>query len=207
VGITIFLCATEAGRDCIEVINVKSGNHINNDTQLEVPVVEEASIGRRKLIRSGMIGVPVLLALKSTPVLACNCKLPSGFSTSGNLSRNGGATCNDPAHAPTYWKTKYSGNPQKFSGTTLATSTKFSDVFGGTDTRTFLTVLGSGSNLASLVVAAYIGIKANYFVSGISIANIISMWQGTYRPTAGAPLWNNVNSENYLRYVMGLPLL
>lgn len=44
---------------------------------------------RRNLIQTGLVGCPVLLALKSTPVLAANCKLPSGFSVSGNFSRNG----------------------------------------------------------------------------------------------------------------------
>ena len=206
-GPTNFLCATEAGRDCIEVINVKSGNHINNDTQLEVPVVEEASAGRRKLIRSGMIGVPVLLALKSTPVLACNCKLPSGFSTSGNLSRNGGATCLDPAKGPSYWKTNV-GADAKFNNTGVPKTTAFNSIFGGSDTTSFLAILQGSTNFASLAVAAYLDVKASMFVtaSGITTANIQQMWAGTYVPPGALKAWSLAQSENYLRYTMGFPL-
>ena len=46
---------------------------------------------RRKLIQTGLAGAPLLMALKSVPALAADCKQPSGFSASGNLSQNG--TC------------------------------------------------------------------------------------------------------------------
>jgi hypothetical protein len=48
----------------------------------------------------------VLLALKSTPVLAGNCKQPSGFSVSGNLSATGGKNCSSPFPSISDWQNR-----------------------------------------------------------------------------------------------------
>jgi hypothetical protein len=186
-----------------------SENKLNSDKQPEVGAETKTSEKRRKLIRGALIGAPVLLALKSTPVLACNCKLPSGFSTSGNLSRNGGATCTQPAHKPSYWKSHYSSTTKKFSNTNVTTTTLFNSVFSPTDplNRNLLAVLQSGdSNFASLVVAAYLGLKSGYFVAGISETNIKQMWSGTYKPPGKTIPWNATECTDYLKYVMGVPL-
>jgi len=164
------------------------------------------SENRRKLIRGGLVAAPVLLALKSTPVLAVNCKLPSGFSTSGNLSRNGGAACLDPAHDPAYWLSHITGN--NFTGTGVSKNTGFNTVFTpSTNANKFVDVLGSGINFSSLVVAAYLDISASAFVPGVSLANILQMLSGTYTPPGSATAWSANESENYLRYTMGLALL
>lgn len=196
---------------------MKSNIENKEGKQLSEQPSTAISGNRRKLIRGGVVGAPVLLALKSTPVLACNCKQPSGFSTSGNLSRNGGATCTDPAKNPTYWSAntydthtydKSMGRTKKtkyFRYANVPVATKFKDVFGGTDERTLIVVLGE-DGFASLAVAAYLNLKAGRFVSGVSLSSIHDMWNGTYRPTAGVPPWTKEESENYLRYVMGLPL-
>lgn len=171
-------------------------------------VVEvKTSENRRKLIRGAVIGAPILLALKSTPVLACNCKQPSGFSTSGNLSQNAGSTCTQPARDCSYWlghKEKVNGH-YCFTGTGVQIDTPFKSIFGGTDSSTCIHVLGLGT-LQSLVVSAYLGIKANYFVTGISANDIKAMWYQTYTPPHGTSRWNAAECENYLRYTMGLPL-
>ena len=176
----------------------------NGPPKLEADV--KTSISRRKLIQRGLVVAPVLLALKSTPVLACNCKLPSGFSTSGNLSRNAGATCSEPAHQPSWWLNHISSG--KFGGA-VSTSSVFNAKFGVTyETRTFLAILQGGTiNLTSLLVSAYIGKKVGYFVSGISIADLKNMAKGTYKPPHSSATWTNLESENYLRYVMGLNLV
>jgi len=187
-----------------------SDNQIEKSSQTGLDAEVKTSESRRKLIRGALIGAPVLLALKSTPVLACNCKLPSGFSTSGNLSRNKGATCTQPAHPPSYWKTHYSSTTLKFTGTNCLVTTSFNSIFGPPNdpqNRMFKVVLQSGDNLSSLVVAAYLGIKSNYFVSGITIPNIKAMWRGSYRLTGGPINWTPYQCEHYLRYVMGLQLL
>jgi len=173
---------------------------------------------RRKLLRGGLVGAPVLLALKSTPVLACNCKLPSGFSTSGNLSRNGGASpCTDPAKNPAWWSShiekshqfssSHGGKNQKFSGTNISTSTPFNSIFTGSDGRPLIDVLSSGITFSSLVVAAYLNVSASRFVPGVNILDIKKMWNGTYRPRFNARVRSLLENEDYLRYTMGLPLI
>lgn len=182
------------------------------------PLVAAAeSESRRRLIRGGLIGAPIILTLKSAPVLACNCKLPSGFSTSGNLSRNHGDTCDRPAYKPDYWKTHLTppvktrdgALKSKFLNTDVFTDKLFNSIFGGNDKRTLFQVLETGVNLASLVVSAYLGInsKPKHFVSGIFESDIKNMWRGSYVPNGSRIPWKANESENYLRYVMGLPLL
>jgi len=188
-------------------MELESGNQVDQNKQPEAEV--KTSEGRRRLIRGTLVGAPILLALKSTPVLASNCKLPSGFSTSGNLSRNGGATCTQPAHQPSYWPSHINPTDGKFTGTGLLKTTPFNSVFGPPSdplNRNFLTVLNSGVNFASLVVAAFLDIKALYYVAGITTLNIQDMWKGNYKPPGSINNWTVAESENYLRYTMGLPL-
>ena len=163
---------------------------------------------RRRLLRGGLIGAPVLLALKSTPVLACNCKLPSGFSTSGNLSRNGGAasTCRDPARGPTWWPNHVEKN-KKFSGTGISKDTPFNSIFTSGDGRPLIVVLNAGVALPSLCVAAYLNVCTSRFVPGVSQQDIKKMWNGTYKPRFNTRVRSRLENENYLRYSMGLPLI
>lgn len=65
--------------------------------------VRGVSQTRRNLLRAGAIGAPALVTLKPASVVACSCKLPSGFSVSGNLSR-GPKTCADPSETATIWR-------------------------------------------------------------------------------------------------------
>lgn len=183
-----------AKSDSVEVIKVKSENQTNSNV--------ETSGSRRRLIRGGMVGVPVLLALKSAPVLACNCKLPSGFSTSGNLSRNGGAACSEPAQGPDFWKTNLDGN--KFKFTRIRTNTPFNSIFGGYDTTTLLNVLNQAPSFASLVVAAHLDVTVNRYISGVSTTDILNMWNEHYVPPGATTAWSRAQSESYLKYTMGL---
>lgn len=189
-------------------MELESGNQVEQNKPLDAEV--KTSEGRRKLIRGALVGAPILLALKSTPVLACNCKLPSGFSTSGNLSRNGGATCTQPAYKPSYWKSHYNHYTKKFKdidNSTIRTTTPFKDVFGGNDARTFLEILGLGDTVFSaLVAAAYLGKKAGHFVSGVSEINIKQMWKGTYKPHGNTIPWSATECTDYLKYVMDVQL-
>lgn len=188
----------------------RKGSKMESEDQVnkrENPRIEDetkTSAGRRKLIRGALVGAPVLLALKSTPVLACsNCKQPSGFSTSGNLSRNGSAAIADPAHAPWYWANQTTGD--YFANTTILKSTKFKEIFNGSHDKTKLSdVLTSGTEFNKLVVAAYLDVKEQAFVAGISEANIIAMWKGTYAPTPTSATWLQQQTVNYLKYTMGL---
>lgn len=185
---------------------MESENKIDKNEQPGTEVDVKTSENRRKLIRGGLIGAPVLIALKTTPVLATtNCKLPSGFSTSGNLSRHRGDPCERPVNGPTWWPSQIVSN--KFTGTGISKNTKFNDIFTpSTNANSFLVVLNSGVNFASLVVAAYLDFKSSSFIPGISEADIKKMWSGTYKPPGSISNWSLAEGENYLRYVMGQPL-
>lgn len=185
---------------------MESENRIEKNEQSSIAADAQTSENRRKLIRGGLIGAPVLLALKTTPVLATtNCKLPSGFSTSGNLSRHRGQPCEQPATGPGWWPSQINLK-DKFKKTGVPTSTPFNAIFGGTDSRSLLDVLGSGINFASLVVAAYLDWKSSSFIPGVSDADIRNMWNGTYKPPGSINYWTLAEGENYLRYVMGQTL-
>ncbi len=192
---------------------MKSDNQNDQDVSLNATPEETTSTSRRRLVRGALVGAPLLLALKSTPVLAANCKLPSGFSTSGNLSRNGGATCASPVPGPAYWQARVEKVNDKeknqeyahFKGTGVRTDTPFSTIFGGGDRRTLLEALNTG-NLQALVVAAHLNAHSSKFVPGVSHQDIVMMWQGSYTPPGGRA-WSAGEAENYLRYTMGLPVI
>lgn len=183
---------------------MKSNIENKEGRQLSEQPSTAISGNRRKLIRGGVVGAPVLLALKSTPVLAQGCKLPSGFSTSGNLSRNGGTTCLDGTfQGPSYWISDQAREQGKFKGTGISVNTKFNVIFGGSDTTKLIDALAAGDP-APLFVAAYL----DTFIGFVVDANSVKlMWDGAYIPSAGVPAWSRDESANYLRYVMGLPLL
>ncbi len=185
---------------------MESENQVGQINQPGVDTEAQTSEGRRKLIRGALVGAPILLALKSTPVLAINCKLPSGFSTSGNLSRNAGATCTEPAAGPVYWRTAISGS--EFTGTGVSKNAAFNSIFSpSSDSTKLINILDTGSiNFSTLVIAAYLDAKASAFLPGVSALNVQQMWAGTYVPTGSVSPWTLAESENYLRYVMGQPL-
>ena len=146
--------------------------------------------------------------------MACNCKLPSGFSTSGNLSRNNGAgeLCDQPARSPANWVNRWDSNGI-FLNTINSTNpnginrnTKFKDIFGGSDETKFKNVLLL-DNFASLVVAAYLNIASSAYVGGVTSGDILAMWGGTYKPPSSTKTWTQFESQNYLRYTMGMSLL
>lgn len=82
--------------------------HPSHDPQ-QMPEAQPAAVAtgvskaRRNLLRAGMIGAPTLVALKPASVIACSCKLPSGFTVSGNASR-GPKNCADPSEVASVWK-------------------------------------------------------------------------------------------------------
>lgn len=164
------------------------------------------SEGRRKLVQGGMLAVPVLMALKSTPALAVNVKQPSGFSTSGNLSNPSVVAAADRANGPVYWVAAY-GNNNKFNGTGnpgVRTDTTFKSIFTtSSDTTSLLAVLQSGINTQSVFVSAYLDVRANGFVPGITVSKLQDMWNGNFSPVLGI-IWTRADSETYLRYTMGL---
>ena len=174
------------------------------------------SHSRRRMLRAGTITVPTLLALKSTPVLAVNCRAPSGFSVSGNLSQTGLASCSVPTSTPSAWREMTSGKPKVYTGTSwqptdlfgtdlhLATTAAYKD-------KTLRNILNNGDgDPQALVVACFLQAT----VSGSSdassgfpnTATIVSLWNGylnnSYTASAGVN-WDQTKILAYLRYLTG----
>jgi hypothetical protein len=172
---------------------------------------------RRRLLRGGLMGAPVLLALKSSPVLACNCKLPSGFSVSGNLSRNAGKACADPGTKPSGWLGKtYTNSKGKtcYNSTSITTNTAFSTHFKltGYSDKTFHSALGvSDTNDQALIVAVFL--ESIVSGGGTNFPNqtiVKNMWNlgvcgNGYAPVDSYPtiVWKKPQVLAYLRYLTG----
>ncbi len=180
------------------------------DANVDTPVA--ALPGRRRLLRAGLMGAPALLALKSSPVLATNCKLPSGFSASGNLSRSGSKNCAAPAPLPSAWSSKVvSGS---YSGTSITPSTTFASAgfninvsyFAATDT--FSTVLAKGNSSTTALTASVF--LASITAGGGNFPNsteVKKMWNngvlgGSYAAGTGV-VWDKPKVRAYLLYLTG----
>lgn len=201
--------------------------HPSNDSQ-QTPQAQPAAVvargvsqGRRSLLRAGAIGAPALVALKATPVMACNCKQPSGFSVSGNLSRTGTKNCVDAASKPSTWRTARCGtsSPYKFNGTTITKSNKFTDLktTGGQAFQTNTTysnqtldaVLARGdTDPQALVVAVYLDSIITGGANFPSRDKVVAMWnQGIisssgYQPTTtSSTRWYRDDVIKYLLYL------
>lgn len=179
---------------------------------------------RRRLLRGGLIAAPAVLALKSTPVLACNCKLPSGFSVSGNLSHAGSNTCTQPTSKPSGWASCGNTNGGCYTPTTW----KQVDCFGQKTPSTGnsgcgLTTNGTYTNVVlskcltlgdthpqALAAACYLQACSTGVVTGTgfpSQAIVSALWTSycngsNYSPSAGVT-WNQTQILNYMLYLTG----
>lgn len=156
-------------------------------------------VSRRKLIKTGLAGAPVLMALKSVPALAAGCKEPSGFSASGNLSQNGTTPCSPKASGVSFWKTYGPGVHDALLDTTFG-----SVMTPGLGTMTFRDVLASGTAIQQKIAAAWLSAKVGG--TPFTFTQIASMWQngingGGYQPTPGVT-WNATQVGVYLDYVL-----
>ncbi|MBV8603302.1 MAG: hypothetical protein JO224_01330 [Pelomonas sp.] len=185
------------------------------------PGLEKPS--RRRLLRGGLVAAPAVLALKSTPVLACNCKLPSGFSVSGNLSHGGAKNCTQPTSTPSGWSGRCSGSPLCYNSTNWRTTDHFGGASGGGTKGCGLVTNGTYGNhpLATclnlgdshpqaLATACYLEGWRSGSLDGSTgfphYSTIAAVWNGycagSYSPTAGVT-WNQTQIHNYLLYLTG----
>ncbi|KAB2969795.1 hypothetical protein [Zoogloea sp.] len=164
---------------------------------------------RRRLIQGGLAGAPLLLALTSVPALAADCKQPSGFSASGNLSQNGTTACSPKMNGVKFWQDYCNANPAP-SGTAVDTMT-FSGVFTATSgvTATFRSILttSAGTLLQKKIVAAWLSAKAGS--SLFTTDTVVKMWNdgvvgNAFHPSATMPsvTWTSTQVEQYLDYVL-----
>lgn len=168
---------------------------------------------RRRLLRGGLAAAPALLALTSTPVLACNCKLPSGFTASGNFSQTGSYNCAAPGRKPTGWKLAVDVQTNKFSGTDVTKSTTFASVFGGSDNTTFWSLFclsNANSDSRALAAAVYLQSIVNGGYQFPYMSLVQKMWKDTEGAgrftavTAPVVTWSRAEVVTYFKYLTGL---
>jgi len=175
---------------------------------------------RRRLLRGGLIAAPAVLALKSTPVLACNCKLPSGFSVSGNLSHAGSHVCTQPTSKPSGWAACGNSNGGCYSPTNWRQIDCFGSSTGsnngcGLSTKVYPNqVLSKCLTLGdthpqALVTACYLQSCANGVTTGTGFPSksiVSALWagycNGSYSPSTGVT-WNQSQILNYMLYLTG----
>ncbi|XHS79250.1 hypothetical protein ACFJGW_04565 [Burkholderiaceae bacterium UC74_6] len=182
----------------------------NQKTQSQ-DAAKPASPSRRRLLRAGAIGAPALLALKSTPVMACNCKLPSGFSVSGNASHNQGSTCSSPGKTPTWWSGQCDSNGY-YSGTSCNKTHQYSTYFTCTTTykdKTLNTCLKtSDTDHQSMAMACYLQActeGGSHFPTNQTVKDIWNQGVcGAGYPVPGSSsTWNKNQCLSYLQYLTG----
>jgi hypothetical protein len=162
----------------------------------------DTNLLRRRLLRGGLAGAPVLLSLSSRSVMACHSTTPSAF---GSISASRPdvlvALSGQP---PSYWcdSNCYSQWPSPYFPTTRSgsgghTATKFNSIFSNSpfsSTTTLLDVLkktGSSTNLvASCIVAALLNGASGRTSAVLNVSQVKSMWnefitKGYFEPTAG----------------------
>ena len=169
---------------------------------------------RRRLIQTGLSAAPVLLLASSPSVQAANCKSPSGFSVSGNLSRNAGTGCTDGgvAHTPLFWSTNLAARGNYRGGGLIFPSTLFSSKFSGLgpySDASFGTLLSS-SNTGEQALFAAVYLEAGLASPpvGFPDRNMISdMWRGVtgsgYAVPNSSVVWDKTAILKYLMYLTG----
>ncbi len=174
-----------------------------------------ASGSRRRLLRGGLAAAPALLALKTTPVMACNCKVPSGFSTSGNLSHNQGKTCTAPGTKPSGWRGQCDSTSPNYYWYTNK-SCKQGDMFTTCFTKTNGTYpnksLSTCLNYAdthpqALAVACYLQAIGSGGSAFPTTTQIKAIWDngicGTGYVVNGTTTWSSAQCISYLKYLTG----
>lgn len=176
------------------------------DNSAEIPPTETRSSAprptRRKLIQAGLAGAPVVLALKSTPVLAANCKLPSGFSVSGNISRNGGGICTSQLLGVSHWV----GNATQEQKDRPFAPPYF-NASRDSSITTFGQALAKGNdNIHAKIVAAFLSSESGSF---LALDMVKDMWNlgvlgAGYHPDSSNPgiKWDETDVLGYLNYVL-----
>jgi hypothetical protein len=182
-----------------------------------------SSARRRALLRAGVVGAPTVMALASSPAMATtSCKLPSGFSVSGNLSRTGGKNCTSlPCSKPSVWNnsTNCPGSAYQYKTTGVYKAHTFNGVLCGSSrfgyngtypNSTWGTCLGTGSrdtHVQALACAVYLHAKANGGAGFPTQLTVMKMWNDAvitgvgYVPSAGAKAWNSTDVKNYFLYL------
>ena len=162
---------------------------------------------RRNLLRAGAIGAPALIALKPASVIACDCKLPSGFTVSGNLSR-GPKNCAAPGRKASAWRTN-KPSPYGACKDLTVSSLTFNLVAPYTGTTVDSWLAKGDTSEQGLVMACYLEAMA----SGNDLNwpkkdKFVAMWnQGIvgsgYTPKNQTVAWTKAKVISYLMFLTG----
>lgn len=186
---------------------------------------------RRNLLRAGAIGAPALVTLKPASVVACSCKLPSGFSVSGNLSR-GPKTCADPSEKASVWAPRVtktqngkdgSGNPiyeyryttksgyvlTIHKSTTLASLGINVGSYGGAKVSDWMSATDDSDT--GMFMACYVTAWAHANGSNFPLKETLrDMWNAAVISGTGYTVpnqnkkWNKAQVIGYLRFLSGV---
>lgn len=191
----------------------------------QAPLAAGVSQTRRNLLRAGAIGAPALIALKPAPVIACDCKQPSGFTVSGNASRTGGATCTKPGRRATTWRSTSNCKTESpnyyYSGTTVYTikkTTPVSDLglllgsYDSAATTVDKWLLKGDSSDQGMLMACYLeAVASGNGTTWPLKAEFVKMWnQGVvgsgYTPANQTKAWGKTRVIAYLKFLTGYPV-
>lgn len=188
--------------------------------ELDAEVQPAVAETRRRLLKGGLAGAPVLMTLASRPVLAGGneaggmCKSPSGFTSLKASQHRGEAIC--LGRTPGYWKqsqhfddwtppyypttianvhnaTLFHGSPTAGAGFNIGA---FGDMGA---TTTLLDALGTGGNTGDYVALA------RHIAA--ALLNAAKGWNGTpsiLDQTAVRKIWNDYVSLGYYSPVAGV---
>jgi hypothetical protein len=186
---------------------VEKQDNVNDRRNAEYPrdaADVPASSRRRKLLRGGLIGAPAVLALHATPVRASNCKLPSGFSVSGNQSRPDQYACTT-LYKPAQWPERVVSG--KYSGTSVAPNDLFKTYFTSDPTTAKIRDVLTEASVRSKATAVLLNAASNQ-LSGLSVQMAKDMYnlgvKGSGYPAAAGVTWNAATVEAYYNYILGL---
>lgn len=170
---------------------------------------------RRRLLRGGLAGAPVLLTLQSRSVMACHSTTPSAF---GSISQSRPENLISLSGQPPSWWCNTSCYDQwpsayhpvaKTSGYPKYSATLFQDVFancGSYGTKTLVQILKladtSGAGLvAKCVTAALLNASTGRTSAVLDVSAVKNIWneyrsKGYFEPTAGVKWYSTTHTPN-----------
>lgn len=163
---------------------------------------DSTNLLRRRLLRGGLAGAPVLLSLSSRSVMACHSTTPSAF---GSISASRpDVLVSLSGQPPSFWcNTNNYGQwpapyyPKTTYGSGGHTATKFNSIFSNSPFASSTTLLealkmtgGGNALVASCVVAALLNGATGRTSAVLNVSQAKNMWKefitkGYFEPTAG----------------------
>lgn len=162
---------------------------------------------RRNLLRAGALGAPALVALKPAAVMACDCKVPSGFTASGNLSR-GPKNCAAPGRKASAWRSSNTSLYNTYKGKTVSSlGLSLVAPYDLASTTVDSWLLKGDTSDQGLLMACYLeGVASGNDVNWPKKEQFVSMWNyavvGTgYTPLNQTKAWTKATVIAYLKFL------